>query len=180
MHDATRPPTRKKLLSATNVVLLLLCLMYLLTYIDRVNVSTASNVFEKELGLNKTQVGFIFSAFAYPYLIFQIIGGYLGDRFGPRRVLAVCSLIWGLATILTGVVNGFVAMLVARLLLGFGEGATFPTATSAMASWTRPEDRGFAQGLTHSFSRIGNSLTPPMVALLWQPLVGAAPLSFSG
>jgi sugar phosphate permease len=166
MHDATRPPTKKKLLAATNVVLLLLCLMYLLTYIDRVNVSTASNVFEKELGLNKTQVGFIFSAFAYPYLIFQIIGGYLGDRFGPRRVLTVCSLIWGIATILTGLVNGFVAMLVARVLLGFGKGATFPTATSAMASWTRPEDRGLAQGLTHSFSRIGNSLTPPMVVAL--------------
>ena len=149
--------------AATNIVLLLLCLMYLLTYIDRVNVSTASNVFEKELNLNKTQVGFIFSVFAYPYLIFQIIGGYLGDRFGPRKILTVCSLIWALATILTGFVNGFVTMVIARLVLGFGEGATFPTATSAMARWTRPVDRGFAQGITHAFSRVGNSLTPPMV-----------------
>jgi len=107
--------------AATNIVLLLLCLMYLLTYIDRVNVSTASNVFEKELNLNKTQVGFIFSVFAYPYLIFQIIGGYLGDRFGPRKVLTVCSLIWALATILTGFVNGFATMVIARPLLGFGE-----------------------------------------------------------
>jgi MFS family permease len=120
-------------------------------------------VFEKELGLNKTDVGFIFSAFAYPYLIFQVIGGYLGDRFGPRKVLTICSLIWGVATILTGVVNGFVAMLAARVLLGFGEGATFPTATSAMSRWTRPADRGFAQGITHSFARVGNSLTPPIV-----------------
>ena len=163
MHDASKYPTRKRVFAPTNIVLLLLCLMYLLTYIDRVNVSTASNLFEKELGLNKTEVGFIFSVFAYPYLIFQIIGGYLGDRFGPRKVLAICSLIWGVATILTGVVNGFVAMVIARLLLGFGEGATFPTATSAMAKWTRPVDRGFAQGLTHAFSRVGNSLTPPMV-----------------
>jgi MFS family permease len=152
--------------AATNIVLFLLCLMYLLTYIDRVNVSTASSVFEKELGLNKTEVGFIFSAFAYPYLIFQIVGGYLGDRFGPRKVLTVCSLIWGLATILTGLVSGFVAMVLARILLGFGEGATFPTATSAMARWTRPVDRGFAQGITHAFSRVGNSLTPPMVVAL--------------
>lgn len=149
--------------AATNTVLLLLCLMYLLTYIDRVNVSTSSNVFEKELNLNKTEVGFIFSVFAYPYLIFQIIGGYLGDRFGPRKILTVCSLIWALATILTGFVNGFVTMVIARLLLGFGEGATFPTATSAMARWTRSVDRGFAQGITHAFSRVGNSLTPPMV-----------------
>ena len=77
--------TRKRVFAATNIVLLLLCLMYLLTYIDRVNVSTASNLFEKELGLNKTEVGFIFSVFAYPYLIFQIIGGYLGDRLVRER-----------------------------------------------------------------------------------------------
>jgi MFS family permease len=155
--------TKPRLFSATNIVLFLLCLMYLLTYIDRVNVSTASNVFEKELHLDKTQVGFVFSAFAYPYLLFQILGGYLGDRFGPRKVLTICSLIWAGATILTGFVNGFAAMIVARVLLGFGEGATFPTATSAMSSWTRPAHRGFAQGITHAFARIGNSLTPPLV-----------------
>jgi MFS family permease len=158
-------PTQVKpgVFSATNIVLFLLCLMYLLTYIDRVNVSTASNVFEKELRLDKTQVGFVFSAFAYPYLLFQIIGGYLGDRFGPRKVLTICSLIWAAATVLTGLVNGFAAMIAALVLLGFGEGATFPTATSAMSSWTRPVDRGFAQGITHAFARIGNSLTPPLV-----------------
>ena len=93
--------------AATNIVLLLLCLMYLLTYIDRVNVSTASNVFEKELNLNKTEVGFIFSVFAYPYLIFQIIGGYLGDRFGPRKVLTVCSLIWASSRFPKRSVNAF-------------------------------------------------------------------------
>jgi sugar phosphate permease len=163
MPEASKYPVRTRVFAATNIVLLLLCFMYLLTYIDRVNVSTASNVFEKELNLSKTEVGFVFSVFAYPYLIFQIIGGYLGDRFGPRKVLTVCSLIWALATILTGFVNGFVTMVMARLLLGFGEGATFPTATSAMARWTRPVDRGFAQGITHAFSRVGNSLTPPMV-----------------
>jgi hypothetical protein len=60
MHDASKYPARRRVFAATNLVLLLLCVMYLLTYIDRVNVSTASNVFEKELNLNKTQVGFIF------------------------------------------------------------------------------------------------------------------------
>ena len=69
---------------ATTRVLLLLCAMYFITYIDRVNVSTAASQFGAELGLNHTQVGFVFSAFAYPYLIFQIIGGWVGDRFGPR------------------------------------------------------------------------------------------------
>src|SRR5260370_5379211 len=73
-----------RLFSASSIVLFLLCLMYLLTYIDRVNVSTASNVFEKELHLDKTQVGFVFSAFAYPYLLFQIIGGFFRCGFRPH------------------------------------------------------------------------------------------------
>ncbi len=162
-YETTAPTHRFRLLSAPNIVLFLLGLMYLLTYIDRVNVSTASNVFEKELHLDKTQVGLVFSAFAYPYLVFQIVGGYLGDRFGPRRVLTICSLIWALATILTGLVGGLTSMLAARVLLGIGEGATFPTATSAMSNWTRPADRGFAQGFTHAFARIGNSVTPPLI-----------------
>ena len=163
------PPTvakRPPLFCATNIVLFLLGLMYLLTYIDRVNVSTASNVFEKDLNLNKTEVGLIFSAFAYPYLVFQVIGGYLGDRFGPRKVLTICSLVWALATVLTGLVGGLITMLFARVLLGIGEGATFPTATSAMSNWVRPADRGFAQGFTHAFARIGNSIAPPIIVAL--------------
>jgi len=53
-----------------------------------------------------------------------------------------------------------------RLMLGVGEGATFPCATRAMQGWMPPEERGFAQGITHAFSRFGNALTPPIVAWL--------------
>lgn len=163
---ATPANGRPRILTASRIVLVLICLMYLLTYLDRVNVSTASSVFEGELHLSKTQVGFVFSAFAYPYLFFQIIGGYLGDRFGPRRVLTICSLIWAGATILTGLAAGFSGLVAARLLLGFGEGATFPAATSAMSAWTKPADRGWAQGITHASARIGNALTPPVIVAL--------------
>src|SRR5882672_2554989 len=91
--------------SATKYVLFLICLMYGLTYIDRVNVSTASSVFKEELHLSNTQVGLVFSAFAYPYLIFQIIGGWLGDRFGSRKALTISAVIWASATLLTGLVS---------------------------------------------------------------------------
>jgi MFS family permease len=159
---------RPKLLKATNVVLGLLCLMYLLTYLDRVNISTAmaSNAFLKEIPLTKTQTGFIFSAFAYPYLLFQVSGGWVADRFGPRRALTVCGIIWAVATIMTGLAYSLVSLFAARVLLGFGEGATFPTATRAMADWTPKSRRGMAQGITHAFSRLGNSLTPWLVATL--------------
>ena len=77
----------KKFFRASNVVLLLLCAMYFITYLDRVNVSTAADGFGKEFGLSKTQIGLVFSAFAYPYLVFQIVGGWVSDRFGARRTL---------------------------------------------------------------------------------------------
>jgi MFS family permease len=159
---------RPKVFRATNVVLGLLCLMYLLTYIDRVNVSTvvASNQFLKEMPLTKVQMGFAFSAFAYPYLLFQVIGGWVADKFGPRKALTVCGVIWAGATIATGLVHGMVSLVVARVILGFGEGATFPTATRAMSYWTPKEKRGFAQGITHAFSRLGNSLAPWLIAYL--------------
>jgi MFS family permease len=138
--------------------------MYFITYIDRVNVSTAAGAFRKELHLSNVQIGFVFSAFAYPYLFFQIIGGWMGDRFGARKTLTICGLIWAVSTIAVGFVVGFVSLIVARVALGFGEGATFPVATRAMSDWSRKEDRGYVQGITHASARLGNAVTPPLVA----------------
>ncbi|HTH61640.1 MAG TPA: MFS transporter [Paraburkholderia sp.] len=151
---------------ATTRVLLLLCAMYFITYVDRVNVSTAAAKFGAELHLSHTEVGFVFSAFAYPYLLFQIIGGWVGDRFGPRRTLTICAIIWAGATVLTGLAGGFMSMILARLLLGLGEGATFPTATRAMSNWMPANQRGLAQGTTHAASRIGNAVAPPLIVWL--------------
>ncbi|WP_343583612.1 MFS transporter [Herbaspirillum sp.] len=151
---------------ATTVVLLMLCLMYFITYLDRVNVSTAASGFGKEFNLNKTEIGLVFSAFAYPYLVFQIIGGWVSDKFGARRTLIWCGVLWAVATILTGFAGGLVSLLLARLLLGLGEGATFPAATSAMSRWVSKENRGFAQGITHAFSRVGNAVAPAAVVYI--------------
>jgi MFS family permease len=157
MMQVTRP-------KATQVVLGLLCVMYLITYVDRVNVATAGPAIRRELSLSNTQLGLVFSAFAYPYLLFQVFGGWIGDRFGPRRTLFVCGVIWAAATSLTGLATGLTMLFLVRVLLGVGEGATFPVATRAMQHWTPPDRRGFAQGITHAFARLGNAITPPIVA----------------
>ena len=153
-------------LNASNKVLLLLCLMYLILYVDRVNISTAAPLIKADLGLSNTGLGLAFSAFAYPYAFFQLVGGWLGDKFGARATLGVCGLIVCAATAATGAVGGLGSLFAARLALGIGEGATFPTATRAMAVWTPEGSWGFAQGITHSFARIGNALTPPLIASL--------------
>jgi MFS family permease len=153
-------------LSVSNTVLLIICLMYLILYVDRVNISTAAPLIKAELNLSNTQLGLAFSAFAYPYALFQLIGGYIGDKFGPRWTLFVCGLIVCAATAATGAVGGLASLFAARLALGIGEGATFPTATRAMAAWVPERSWGFAQGITHSSARIGNAVTPPLIALL--------------
>lgn len=150
----------------TTVVLGLLCVMYLITYVDRVNISTAADSIQREFALTNTQLGFLQSAFGYPYLMFQIFGGWIGDRFGPRRTLFLCGLIWASATILTGFSGGLMSLFFCRVLVGIGEGSTFPVATRAMQGWTPVGRRGFAQGLTHAFARLGNAITPPIVAWL--------------
>src|SRR5258706_12386168 len=138
----------------SNTVLLIICLMYLILYVDRVNISTAAPLIKAELDLSNTQLGLAFSAFAYPYALFQLIGGYFGDKFGARLTLFVSGLIVCSATAAIGVVGGLAGLFAARLFLGIGEGATFPTATRAMAAWVPERSWAFAQGITHSFARM--------------------------
>jgi MFS family permease len=190
-HTATMHPKPLNTgISAPTKILALLCAMYFVNYIVRVNVSTASAVFQPELHLSNTEVGLIFSAFAYPYLLFQIAGGWVADKFGARRALTVFAILWSSATVLMGLTSAstFVGgvlldilgrlgihmpqlrpvvagMFVARVLLGIGVSA-LPVATRAMSNWTAAEKRGFAQGITHAFARLGNSVTPLLVTYL--------------
>ncbi len=140
--------------------------MYLITYVDRVNIATAASDIARDLGLSNTRLGLALSAFGYPYLLFQIFGGWVGDRFGPRRTLFLCGVVWAVATVLTGLAGSLATLFLVRMLLGVGEGATFPVATRAMQTWTPTRQRGFAQGITHAFARLGNAVTPPIVAWL--------------
>ena len=151
-----RPP------SATRAVLALLCLMYFVTYVDRVNVSTArGHDFQQEFGLSKTQLGFVFSAFAYPYLVFQIIGGWLGDRFG-RAARSWCAASSGRAPpSLTGFVHGWSDRSCCASCCSASARARPSRGDPAQCRTGPRRQRGFAQGITHSCARIGNAITPP-------------------
>jgi MFS family permease len=150
--------------SAPTIVLGLLCAMYFITYVDRVNIATAATAIKNEFAISNTQLGFALGAFGYAYALFQIAGGWIGDQVGARRMLFACGVVWAASTAATGLVGGLVSLLTVRFVLGLGEGATFPTATRAMSNWLSQERRGLAQGITHSFARAGNAVTPPIVA----------------
>jgi ACS family D-galactonate transporter-like MFS transporter len=144
-------------------VLVVLCLMYFVAYVDRVNISVAAPMIRREFGLTPTALGLVFSAFAYPYAAMQIFGGWLSDRFGPRLVLALLSILWAAGTVLTGLSWGVASLVACRVLVGLGEGGAFPTATRALTYWMPTAERGFAQGAVHASARLGGAVTPPLV-----------------
>src|SRR6201987_3013121 len=113
-------------------ILFLVRLMYLITYLDRVNISTVAPVISKEFGFDKVTMGVIFSAFVWAYAAFQVQGGWLGDRFGPRGVLATIVTYWSAMTAATAAATGATSFIVIRFLFGIGEAGAFPCATRAM------------------------------------------------
>jgi len=160
-------PTRTRLL----IVALIFC-MGVLMFIDRVNISIAAKYIMPEYGISEVQMGWIFSVFVLGYAILQIPGGWLGDRFGPRRVLAIAIFWWSVFTAITavagelflttmiGIVGSFV---VVRVLIGIGEAAGPPNYNRVVANWVAPGERGLAMGIAASGSAFGAALTPPLI-----------------
>src|ERR1700722_16775602 len=147
-------------------ILLLISLMYLITYLDRVNISTAAPVISKEFGFDKITMGAIFSAFVWAYALFQVPGGWLGDRLGPRRILTAIVTYWSVMTAATAMAGSAVSFIVVRFLFGCGEAGAFPVPPRAMHLWYPREDPGFGQGLPHTPSRAGAAIAPPIVVAI--------------
>src|SRR5579864_710013 len=154
-ETATSKPTKTRWL-----VLLLISFMYLITYMDRSNISVAAPAIIREFGLTKTAMGWVFSAFTLAYALGQFPAGWLGDRIGPRKVLTVIMLWWAIAAVSTGAASGLMTLLAARFLLGLGEAGAFPVATRGMQLWFARAERGRIQGTTHFFSRFAVAVTP--------------------
>ena len=151
-------------------ILGLISLMYLITYLDRVNISTAAPEISKEFGFDKITMGAIFSAFGWAYAMFQVPGGWLSDRFGARPVLATVVAYWSVMTAATAAATGPYTFGLIRFLFGAGEAGAFPGATRAMQLWYPRSERGFVQGITHSASRLGAAIAPPLVVLIMTTL----------
>ena len=141
-------------------VLFLISVMYLICYMDRSNISVAAPEITKEFGLSKTTMALVLSAFAWAYAIGQVPAGWLGDRFGPKKVLGAIMTWWSVAAALTGAALGVTTLFGARFLLGLGEAGAFPVASRGMQLWFAKSERGRIQGITHFFSRFAVAITP--------------------
>jgi len=141
-------------------ILLLISLMYLIAYMDRSNISVAQPEIAKQFGMSKTAMGLVLAAFTWAYALGQVPAGWLGDRFGPKKVLAVIMSWWAIAAAMTGAAVGLYSLFSARFLLGLGEAGAFPVASRGMQLWFPRSERGRIQGTTHFFSRFAVAVTP--------------------
>lgn len=139
-------------------------LLTMLLYVDRVVISAAKEQISGELQLSDTQFGWVISAFALGYALLQVPAGQLADRFGPRKMLAAIVILWSGFTALTGAAWGFFSLLVFRFAFGAAEAGAMPACAKAVYNWLPTAERGIANGINLSGTRVGAALALPGLA----------------
>jgi len=162
------------------------CSLALLTYLDRICIMQAKDSIRADLGLSEEDMGLVFGAFLLGYLLLEMPGGWLGDRWGPRRVLTGMVLCWSLFTALTGCVwsfgpdsgpnlpiggyvlpltfNALMALLWIRFLFGLGEAGAFPNVTRMVGNWFPLAERAYVLGWIWACARLGGAFAPPVLS----------------
>ncbi len=149
-------------------VIVFAVVLSIITYIDRVSISFAGPRMREDLNLSTEQFGYVLAAFAGTYALFEIPGGWLGDRMGARSVLTRIVLWWSFFTAATGWATNYVYLLIVRALFGMGEAGAFPNITKMFATWLPPNEKSRAQGIVWMSARWGGAFTPLLMAALFR------------
>jgi len=136
----TRPDGASRLVTLVTVAVFI-------NYIDRGNLATAAPLVQDQLRLSASELGVLLSAFYYGYVVCMPAMGWLAERYGAKRVLAFGVTLWSLATLMTGLAESFVMLLILRVLLGIGESGAFPCATKVIAQTVKVAHLGVANGV---------------------------------
>ncbi|MDP3667159.1 MAG: MFS transporter [Sediminibacterium sp.] len=149
-------------------VLLVLSVLSMITFLDRIALSSASSSIMNDLSISTVQWGWILGMFTLAYGAFEVPAGWLGDRIGGKKVLTRVVIWWSVFTILTGFSTGFLMLLIVRILFGMGEAGAYPNSAIVLSKWFPVLERARAQSIIWGASRIGAALTPFIVLPLQQ------------
>ncbi|GLR10825.1 MFS transporter [Mixta theicola] len=147
-------------------IVLLLFLVYMINYLDRVALSLTVPMIEKDLMLNAEQFGLIFGSFFFGYALFNFIGGLATDKYGPTLVLGLAVGMWSLFCGLTAVATGFWSMLILRVLFGMAEGPICASANKAINGWFPKKQAATAMGFLSAGSPLGGAVAGPIIGYL--------------
>jgi MFS family permease len=162
MQPITLPPP----IRARYLLALWLCGLAAILYLDRICLAQALVPIKSELNLTNTAASAVAMAFTLAYGLFAVPTGRLGDRFGPRAVLAGSVVAWSLFTGLTGLTTGLLSLLLVRFLFGATEAGAYPNAAKVMSSWYPVGERGRVQGLMLAAGQIGAVIAPAAASYL--------------
>lgn len=158
--------TPPRIKSVQRTALTVLVLAGTLNYIDRATLSVANPLIRDELGLSIADMGLLLSAFLWAYAFFQLPGGVLVDRVGPRRLLTAGLVVWSVAQAAAGFVGTFWQFSIARVFLGLGEAPMFSSCVRVVRDWFSPRQRGLGMGICNTTSSIGPCIAPPILTFL--------------
>jgi len=150
-------------------MVLLAMLVAVLLYLDRVCLSTAATVVQRDLGISGPEMDWVLSAFFWAYALAQLPAGWIGDRFGARWTLSAYVLLWSATTGLMGLASGVTALVVLRLGCGLFEAGAYPVAAGIVGRWVPFRSRGIASAIVAVGGRLGGALAP--VLTVWLMLV---------
>jgi ACS family glucarate transporter-like MFS transporter len=160
--------TRTKVRAYLTVFIFLLAAI---SYLDRTNISIAGVLLMPEFGLSNQELGYVISAFLAGYGLFQIPGGWLAKRFGPRKVLTLGLMWWAVFTVAVTLVtpklaNAFWIIVGLRFILGLGEAVMYPSSNQFTSTWIPTQERGKANGLIFAGTGTGAAITAPFITWL--------------
>ena len=136
---------------------LLVTVAIAISYFDRQTLPVAIAAIQRNIPISNQQFSYLQTAFLLSYAALYAIGGRLLDRLGTRRGFLLIMVWWSVACALHGFATGFMLLLVARFLLGMGEGGAFPAAARVVSEWIAPEERSTAMGIINAGTAVGSS-----------------------
>lgn len=151
-----------------NQVVAVSVLMAFILYLDRICLGeiVKTDSFTGDVNLDETQIGNVLGAFFFTYAMFQVPAGWLSDRFGARRMLAIYIIAWSAMTALTGFMSGMIGLLLARLGCGIAQAGAYPSSNGVIRRWFNVEGRGRASSLVSFGGRLGGTLAPFLTTIL--------------
>ncbi len=154
-------PTRARF-----VLVMWLCGLSSILYLDRICMAQAVKPIQDELGLTNTEIAYVAMSFTLAYGLFAVPVGRWGDKRGPRRVLTFIVIAWSAFTAMTGAATGLLTLILVRLLFGAAEAGAFPNAAKVVSRWYPVAERGRVQGTMLSFAQVGAIVAPAATAYL--------------
>src|SRR5262245_56343637 len=191
--NAATPPSLQSPTRVRFVVLTFICTLSLLTYLDRICIARVRKDIQHDLLLSDFQMGLVFSAFTLGYLLFEVPGGWMGDRWGSRRVLTRIVLWWSLFTALTGsvfyftwdflslmgwepfvvylgdrhvtipILSSLFVLILVRFLFGCGEAGAYPNVARVVGNWFPYRERARVLGAVWTSGRLGGAIAPLVI-----------------